>query len=212
MTLSLEEITTSFQEACATESQSMFLQGDILVKGIRDGLTVKDVFKACGKVSGKSYRTVCNRFKTSKVFPADKRAAHIDWSLHNLCTTGVDLDKPDTYAIAYQWLDIAVAGRSTVDEDGKTIIRPHSFASLKAQITASGGNPGAGDVVYILDNARGFYQRITKMYLSDNYELSIVIPDEEAKKVRDIRWQEPLFITITQQPVQAHATESEAAS
>lgn len=193
MTLSLEEITTSFQEACATESQSMFLQGDILTKGIRDGLTVKEVFRACGQVSGKSYRTICNRFKTSKVFTPDKRAAHIDWSLHQLCTTGVDLDKPETYAIAYQWLDTAIKGRETADG-----WKPHSYASLKAQIVANGGKPEADEPKYIFDNVEGVIVDSGKYFVTIAFECGV--PELTAAVI-------PVFVTIVQ-PVQTPAQEA----
>lgn len=154
--ISLEEVTTAFQTASAVESDSKFVQGEVLVHAVEDGLSKADVLKACGDATGKSRSTINDRFRVEKIFPAHKRAKHLDWSLHRLCTTDVDVDDERTYAAAYQWLEVAAAGRMINDT-----WRPHSYASLKAVMTASGSNPDAGDPIYLLDNVPAYVAQVT---------------------------------------------------
>jgi hypothetical protein len=146
---SLQDVSSAYTSALEQEDDGLFAQGAVIAAAVDAGFVRKDVLTHCAQLGGQSVRTTRNRERVWRVFgEPGRRAQHIRWSLHDLCCTGVNIDDKSTYADARKWLEIAEAGYT--DETGQW--RPHSYATLKAQIVASGGDPDSDKPVYLLDN------------------------------------------------------------
>lgn len=156
----LADVVNEFTNLAQDENESMFAQGVVLANAVIAGLDPKAVKRECGMVTGKSARTMSQRLAVGLVF-GDDFYVDADWSIHMISATapGVDLKKPETFAISRKLMDTAIAGY--VDDKGNH--RPHTARTLKALIA---GDPkpkaetvysGEATVTIINRNPRGFF-------------------------------------------------------
>lgn len=129
--ITLETVAATFRQLSEDENQTMFAQGLLMLKAVEAGFKPSDVKRECGIASGKAARTIDMRLRVASVFGDDGYAKDFDWSIHALCASapGVMVGKPETYWIARDWLDIAVAGYV---ENG--VERPHTTRTLKRRM------------------------------------------------------------------------------
>lgn len=149
----------------------------------------REVLTRCAELGGQSDRTVRDRERVYRIFQQPNRySKHIRHSLHVLCCTDTDVDNSDTWDAAYKWLEIAEAGYT--DANGN--VRPHSYATLKARIVASGKDPDKGETVYLLDNAKA---TITNTRVSGSGQHYIEFQVDELPAVGS---DAPVYLTLTQ--------------
>lgn len=139
----LADVVNEFTNLAQDENESMFAQGVVLANAVIEGLDPKAVKRECGMVTGKSARTMSQRLAVGLVF-GDDFYVDCDWSIHMISATapGVDLKKPETFAISRKLMDTAIAGYT----DDKGNHRPHTARTLKALI-AGDPKPKAETVI-----------------------------------------------------------------
>jgi len=122
---------------------SLFTAGDKLVTAHDQGYGLRDIWQAAASHRMVSRATVNNHMRTALIFPPEKRAADVNWTIHYTCARQANMRKPETWATAHEWLDRVIKG-----SDGK----PWGKAQLDEAIKAAKGDPKAGEPVYLLRN------------------------------------------------------------
>lgn len=90
----VEEVLTAFSQALEVENNAVWIQGDVLNHAVEAGFSLPDVATRCAGLSLARVKrsTIYARYKTSRVFPPEKRLEAVPWSLHMLAA---QTDDPD---------------------------------------------------------------------------------------------------------------------
>lgn len=163
---SLETITSAFISATQAETDALFAQGDVIFAAVTEGWKVKDIAGRLSYEAKMSRATLYSRYRTSRVFPPDKRNPEMNWHHHRIAAS---TSKPD------EWLALACDERL-------------STRQLEEAIKAAGET--VDKPVYILDkqpctlvaNADGSY---TVVLGEGNYLVTVIEKSLSAEKMED---------------------------
>lgn len=145
----LDELDTALTIALESETESLFLQGDIIRDAITRGMDNEQVYGRFSYISRRGKRTAQTRHKVSTVFPTDQRNPELDYFIHAICAEAADIRKPDTFSKAQEWLKIASEGYQ--NERGEKL--GHTCRTLKLAMKSAGLDPDKNKEVFLLDRA-----------------------------------------------------------
>lgn len=184
-----EDLDNALIEALDMENGGLFLQGDVIVSGIENGLRRRYVYGRFAYLSRRGLRTAGQRHKVSAIFTSDRRNPELNWTFHSLCASVADLRKPETWNKAYEWLDRAAG---TIAND-----REYSTEDLANDMKASGDDPNANKPIYIADKDSAI------LISADTHTREITLKFEDLEPFKKITasmvWENvPFIVTIVQ--------------
>ncbi len=143
---SLEDVGRDFFKATQVETNSLFVQGEIVLQAAVQGFGIDEVCAHCAGLVQRSKRTIYRRYAVSRTFVKPHPALTTSWEAHAICADLIDYRNTDADVIATQveaahkWLDMAAAEQ-------------WSTRQLRAAMVANGDDPDAGKPEVLLNNA-----------------------------------------------------------
>lgn len=148
MFTSMDDIAKEFHKATNAETESLFIQGRILLDAANQGWDIDQTCAYCGASVGRSKRTAYRRYATARTFPKSYPAK--TWEYHAICADLVDYRQSDLDTIlqqqkqAHEWLQ-----RSITEQWGTR--------ALKAAMKKAGHNTNANGIKVLLDGVEMTY-------------------------------------------------------
>lgn len=192
---SLDDVGAEFVRAAQVETNSLFVQGEIVLQATAQGFDIDEVCAHCAGLANRSKRTVYRRYKVARTFVKPHPALTTSFELHAICSDLIDYRGSDPDVIASQieaaqkWLDMAAAeGWST--------------RQLKMAMKENGDDPDKGTPEVVTVKA------VIKSVWRDDAGNIFAFEIWPSEFVED-NWSAPLEVNMTL--VKAPAQESEAA-
>jgi len=133
----LEDVISDYVSSEQAEADAKHQQGDVLAAATAPdvlatiGVTQSDLIMTLASTTGRRRTTLYRRLKVARTFAPDQRLPNLSWEHHAAAS---ETDQP------HAWL-------ARANDEGLSVRK------LKEAIRAAGGNPDAGEPVYLFDGA-----------------------------------------------------------
>lgn len=166
----IQDVADLYRDTYQLVDDGIWAAGDVLALAHAAGFGLNAILQACARERSVSRASVNNHMRTAIIFPPEKRAKDVSWTVHYVCAQQATMNKPETHGKAHEWLDKVIKGTDN---------KRWGKAQLEQEIAAAKGNPHKGEPVYLLRNVECTVIPQARVPFTGYRELSVYINEKD---------------------------------